>query len=80
MLPFDLDILAPSRVIMPCVKSRANGSCTSRWPRSASAFVKKRAYMRCRIACSTPPMYWSTGIHCAMTSLSHAASSLLASQ
>ena len=25
--------------------------------------MKKRAYSRCRIACSTPPMYWSTGIH-----------------
>ena len=24
--------------------------------------MKKRAYIRCRIACSTPPMYWSTGI------------------
>ena len=29
---------------------------------SASTLVKKRAYIRCRIACSTPPMYWSTGI------------------
>ena len=29
---------------------------------SASALVKKRAYIRWRIACSTPPMYWSTGI------------------
>src|SRR6185312_2467734 len=25
--------------------------------------VKKREYSRCRIACSMPPMYWSTGIH-----------------
>ena len=79
-LPRDLDILAPSRVIMPWVKSRANGSWKSRWPRSASAFVKKRAYIRCRIACSTPPMYWSTGIQRASTSGSHGASSLLASQ
>ena len=30
-------------------------------PRSYSAFVKKRAYIRCRIACSIPPMYWLTG-------------------
>ena len=29
---------------------------------SASALTKKREYIRCRIACSTPPMYWSTGI------------------
>ena len=33
-LPFDLDIFAPSLVIMPWVKRRANGSWTSRWPRS----------------------------------------------
>ena len=33
-------------------------------PRSARALVKKRAYIRCRMACSTPPMYWSTGIQC----------------
>ena len=46
---------------------------------SASAFTKKRAYIRCRIACSTPPMYWSTGIQRSRTSRSHAASSLLAS-
>ena len=25
-------------------------------------FVKKREYKRCNIACSIPPMYWSTGI------------------
>ena len=47
---------------------------------SASAFTKKRAYIRCRIACSTPPMYWSTGIQRESTAGSHAASSLRASQ
>ena len=62
MLPFDFDIFAPSRVIIPCVKRLANGSWTPSTPMSASALVKKRAYIRCRIACSTPPMYWSTGI------------------
>ena len=31
-LPLDLDIFAPSLVIIPCVNSRANGSWTSRWP------------------------------------------------
>ena len=62
-LPRDLLIFAPSFVTIPCVNSAWNGSWNSRWPRSASAFVKKRAYIRCRIACSTPPMYWSTGIH-----------------
>ncbi len=29
---------------------------------SRSTFVKKRLYSRCKIACSMPPMYWSTGI------------------
>ena len=79
-LPLDLDIFAPSLVIIPCVKSLANGSWTSRWPRSVSALQKKRAYIRCRIACSTPPMYWSTGIHARTIAGSHAASSLCASQ
>ena len=79
-LPLDLDIFAPSRVIIPCVNSRANGSCTSSSSMSASAFTKKRAYIRCRIACSTPPMYWSTGIHFFKTSRSHGARSLCGSQ
>ena len=61
-LPFDLDIFAPSRVIIPCVKSFWNGSCESSSPMSANTFTKKRAYSRCRIACSMPPMYWSTGV------------------
>ena len=62
VLPFDLDIFAPSRVIIPWVKRFMNGSCASSRPMSVSALQKKRAYIRCRIACSTPPMYWSTGI------------------
>src|SRR5437773_11483883 len=78
--PRDLLILAPSLVTIPCVKSARKGSCTSRWPRSASALQKKRAYIRCRIACSTPPMYWSTGIHSWTASCDHAASSLTGSQ
>ena len=28
---------------------------------SRITFVKKRLYSRCRMACSMPPMYWSTG-------------------
>jgi hypothetical protein len=43
MLPFDLDIFAPSRVIIPCVNRRWNGSWTSSSPMSVSAFTKKRA-------------------------------------
>ena len=47
---------------MPCVNMPANGSSMPRWPVAFIARVKKRLYSRCRIACSTPPMYWSTGI------------------
>ena len=79
-LPFDLDIFAPSRVIIPCVKSFRNGSWKSSRSMSASAFTKKRAYIRCRIACSTPPMYWSIGIQRESTAGSHGASSLCESQ
>ena len=43
VLPRDFDIFAPSRVIIPWAKRFANGSCTSRWPMSASTLVKKRA-------------------------------------
>ena len=50
---------------MPWVNRRWNGSRSSAGarPRSASALVKNRAYIRCSTACSAPPMYWSTGIH-----------------
>ena len=74
--PFDFDILCPSLLIIPCVKSRSNGSWKPTISMSASAFTKKRAYIRCRIACSTPPMYWSTGIHSCTASWLHGASSL----
>ena len=80
MLPFDFDIFAPSWVTIPCVNSRANGSCTPSRSMSASALMKKRAYIRCRIACSTPPMYWSTGIQRSTAPRSQAASSLRVSQ
>ena len=32
-------------------------------------------YSRCRIACSTPPTYWSTGIHILTSAGSNATSS-----
>ena len=47
---------------MPWVNMPANGSSMSIWPVAFIARVKKRLYSRCRIACSTPPIYWSTGI------------------
>lgn len=42
-MPFDFDILAPSRVIMPWVKRLAKGSDTPRWPMSVRAFAKNLA-------------------------------------
>jgi hypothetical protein len=38
--------------------ARAAGRC----PVFTIARAKKREYRRCRIACSMPPMYWSTFI------------------
>ena len=54
---------------MPWVNSRWNGSLRSdgATPRSDSALVKNRAYMRCNTACSAPPMYWPTGSHFAIS-------------
>ena len=46
---------------MPCVSSRRNGSSSVVSPQSRITRVQKREYSRCRIACSMPPMYWSTG-------------------
>ena len=54
---------------------RTKGSSKSSRPRSRIAFVKKRAYSRCMTACSTPPVYWSTGAHVATASRSKIASS-----
>ena len=43
MLPFDLDIFAPSLWIIPWLKRRANGSRKPTSPISCITFVKKRA-------------------------------------
>ena len=71
-LPSDFDIAWPPRVTMPCVKSRVNGSVASTSPASCRTFWKKREYSRCRIACSMPPVYWSTGIQRLASSESNA--------
>src|SRR5258707_13872005 len=47
---------------MPCVNMLANGSSMPIWPVAVIARGKKRLYNRCKIACSTPPIYLSTGI------------------
>ena len=61
-LPLDLDILLPSLSTIPCVKRPRNGSLASMRPKSWITFTKKREYNKCKIACSIPPMYWSTFI------------------
>ena len=46
---------------MPWVSSRVNGSSSFTRPKSRMTLVQNREYSRCRMACSMPPMYWSTG-------------------
>ena len=60
-LPSDLDIALPPFTTWPWFISRVNGSPNEISPMSCSTLVKNRAYSRCRIACSTPPTYRSTG-------------------
>lgn len=55
-LPLLFDIFWPSSRTMPWLIRFENGSVKSISPMSNSTFVMKRAYSRCRIACSTPPM------------------------
>src|SRR3989338_5617605 len=62
IFPRDLDITSASFKTMPCVSRLLNGSSNSIIPRSLKNLVKKREYNKCRIACSIPPIYWSTGI------------------
>src|SRR5438132_7662820 len=57
---------------MPWVNRPANGSARSRYPQRDNARVKKREYKRCSTACSTPPIYWSTGIQYSAASRSKA--------
>ena len=73
-LPLDFDIFAPSLTIVPWARNRVNGSVNSRYPKSCSAIVIKREYMRCSTACSLPPMYEFTGSHLADTARSNARS------
>ena len=60
-LPSDLDIALPWLITWPWFSSRVNGSLKSTMPMSYSTLTKNREYIRCRMACSTPPTYRSTG-------------------
>ena len=72
--PESLDIFAPSLSTIPCVNRLANGSSAADSPQSRISFWKNLAYSKCNIACSIPPMYWSTGIQYASRSSSIALS------
>src|SRR5450830_109628 len=75
MLPRDLLIADPSICTMPWLSSRVKGSEKSTRSMSFRTLVKKRAYSRCRIACVTPPTYWSTGAQALASAGSNATSS-----
>src|SRR5439155_81231 len=61
-LPRDLLIFSPSSPRMtPWLNRRSMGSLKLTSPMSRITFVQKRVYSRCITACSTPPVYWSTG-------------------
>ena len=62
ILPRDFDITSPSFKTIPWVSRDLKGSLKSIIPKSWKNLVKKREYNKCRMACSIPPMYWSTGI------------------
>ena len=60
-LPSDFDIALPWLITWPWLISLVNGSVKSSRPMSCRTLVKNLAYSRCRMACSTPPTYMSTG-------------------
>nr|BFE81944.1 hypothetical protein GCM10020093_045450 [Planobispora longispora] len=74
-LPRDLDIALPWLMTWPWFSSRAKGSVKSTMPMSCRTLVKNREYSRCRMACSTPPTYWSIGPHWRTFSTSNGPSS-----
>src|SRR5262249_34199561 len=55
------DIALPWLITWPWFSSRVNGSPKSIMSMSCSTLTKNREYIRCRMACSTPPTYRSTG-------------------
>ena len=59
--PFVFDIFEPPICTHPWWNRRANGSRNPTRPMSFSAFTKKRAYSRCPVVWSIPPMYCDTG-------------------
>jgi leucyl-tRNA synthetase len=57
------DELHAGKQLHAVFSSAENGSSKSIMPMSNRALVKNRLYNRCSTACSTPPTYWSAGIH-----------------
>src|SRR3989344_3188001 len=63
-LPRDLDMRLPSGpIITPWLRRDRNGSENSTAPKLFKALVIKRAYKRCMVLCSRPPIYNGTGSH-----------------
>src|SRR5208282_2942579 len=62
-LPSDFDIALPWLITWPWLISRVNGSVKFSRPMSYRTLVKNLLYSRCKMACSTPPTYMSTGAH-----------------
>ena len=76
-LPLDLDMTSPcSSSTMPWHSRLVKGSSKLNMSMSRKTLVKKREYSRCKIACSMPPMYWSTGMKLSTLSLAKGFSAL----
>ena len=50
-----------NRLVVSRPIASAAAFVASKMPQSRIALVKKRVYIRCIVACSMPPVYWSTG-------------------
>src|SRR3989344_953829 len=73
IFPRDLDIFAPSLVIKPCARNFLKGSSKFISPQFLNTFVINLAYIRCKTACSAPPIYICTGSHLRARHLSNGA-------
>src|SRR3989338_9750278 len=64
-LSSDFDIFTPpSPRIIPCEVRFKYGSLVGTNFKSKRNLCQKREYKRCKVVCSFPPLYQSTGIKC----------------
>src|SRR3989344_3094278 len=62
-LPFDFENLVPSSAsISPCEVRFMYGSLVGTSFKSYKNLCQKREYKRCKVVCSIPPLYQSTGV------------------